>query len=94
MRGSCRKAARHGGSRLPALELRCKHCIRTFESGINFGAFPRPVLGPHRYRCPYCRTTAVYRNSDFLEKHPDSPEFPLGVYAGNGGIDVVGGVSG
>jgi hypothetical protein len=46
--------------------------------------FPKPVLGPHRYKCPYCRTTDVYINGDFQEKGPDSPEFPLGVYAGTG----------
>lgn len=69
---------------MPALQLRCKTCIRTFDSGINSGVFPKPVLGPHQYKCPYCRTLAVYMNGDFLEKGHDSPDFPLGVYAGNG----------
>ena len=69
---------------MPALQLRCKTCERTFDSGINSGVFPKPVLGPHKYKCPYCRTTAVYGNADFLEKALDSPDFPLGVYAGTG----------
>jgi hypothetical protein len=67
---------------VPALQLRCKTCHRTFDSGINSGAFPRPVLGPHKYKCPYCKVVAVYTNADFLDRHPDSPDFPLGVYAG------------
>lgn len=69
---------------MPALQLRCKTCNRTFDSGINSGVFPKPVLGPHQYKCPYCRTVAVYMNGDFLEKSHDSPDFPLGVYAGTG----------
>lgn len=69
---------------MPALQLRCKACVRTFDSGINHGGFPRPVLGPHQYKCPYCRTVDTYRNADFLERAADSPDFPLGVYAGTG----------
>lgn len=52
--------------------------------------FPRPVLGPHKYKCPYCRTTDTYLNADFLEKTLDSPDFPLGVYAGTGAGAVPG----
>jgi DNA-directed RNA polymerase subunit RPC12/RpoP len=70
---------------MPALQLRCKTCSKTFDSGINPGGFPRPVLGPHKYKCPYCRATALYTNRDFTDKHPDAPDFPVGVYAGAGG---------